>query len=129
MGLRVGASSVLSVSLRQSYTLEGVKEAVGRRQLRRHKGALKAPGRTALGLLSALPDGHACVRNCSELTLVSCALWWTKGQKLTELSKWTLIFLFEQLDLERSRWKEGHSCLVPLSDTTQTLTPFLLWFL
>lgn len=46
----------------------------------------------------------------------------TERQQLTELSKWILIFLFEQLDLERSRWREAESGLVALSDTTQTLT-------
>lgn len=72
MGLRVGRSSAVSLSLRQSHRLEGVKEAVGRRWFRRHKVTLKAPGRTAL---SPLPSGHACVGNCSEPTLCQlCSL-------------------------------------------------------
>lgn len=44
MELRAGAPSALSISLRQSHSLEGVKEAVGRRWLMRHKGTLKTPG-------------------------------------------------------------------------------------
>jgi hypothetical protein len=117
MELRAGAPSALSISLRQSHSLEGVKEAVGRRWLMRHKGTLKTPGLWAHFLVAMPASGTAqngLWKPCSlmdQKATVDRVV--QNGSSSFSLSNWTL----------REAGGRKQSCLVPLSITTQILTP------